>query len=98
MKAGSIVINCHDGERWWTAVIDAGNVGDANKIKNYIKHKEITKTSLITHSVPIQIKITKVDSLIFLLIHKWRYAIFIFAGRTLLCGKIIGGCSIKQAH
>lgn len=42
--ADAIVINCHDGERWWTAVIDAGNVGDANKIKTYVKHKENNKS------------------------------------------------------
>lgn len=41
--ADAIVINYHDGRRWWTAVVDAGNVGDANKVKTYIKHKENNK-------------------------------------------------------
>lgn len=36
--ADAIVINYHDNFRWWTIVVDAGNVGDGNKIKNYIKH------------------------------------------------------------
>lgn len=42
--ADAIVINYHNGERWWTAVIDAGNVGDANKVKTYIKHKKNNKS------------------------------------------------------
>ena len=29
--ADAIVVNYHDGYQWWTAVVDAGNVGDANK-------------------------------------------------------------------
>ena len=41
--ADAIVINYHDGNRWWTAVVDAGNVGDANKVKPYVKHKEGNK-------------------------------------------------------
>lgn len=41
--ADAIVINYHDGNRWWTAVVDAGNVGDANKVKVYVKHKENNK-------------------------------------------------------
>lgn len=41
--ADAIVINYHDGNRWWTAVVDAGNVGDANKVKTYVKHKENNK-------------------------------------------------------
>ena len=41
--ADAIVINYHDGNRWWTAVVDAGNVGDANKVKSYVKHKENNK-------------------------------------------------------
>lgn len=41
--ADAIVINYHDGNHWWTAVIDAGNVGDANKVKAHIKHKEQNK-------------------------------------------------------
>ena len=44
--ADAIVINCHDGERWWTAVIDAGNVGDANKIT---KVSHLPKKSFISH-------------------------------------------------
>lgn len=36
--ADAIVINYHDNFRWWTIVVDAGNVGDGNKIKNCIKH------------------------------------------------------------
>ena len=41
--ADAIVINYHDGYRWWTAVVDAGNVGDGNKVKHYVKHKENNK-------------------------------------------------------
>ena len=41
--ADAIVVNYHDGYRWWTAVVDAGNVGDANKVKVYVKHKENNK-------------------------------------------------------
>lgn len=36
--ADAIVINYHDGERCWTAVVDAGNVGDAAEVKRHIKH------------------------------------------------------------
>ena len=36
--ADAIVINYRDGERWWTAVVDAGNVGDAAEVKRHIKH------------------------------------------------------------
>lgn len=36
--ADAIVINYHDDYRWWTAVVDAGNVGDGVKVKRYIKH------------------------------------------------------------
>lgn len=38
--ADAIVINYHDGSRWWTAVVDAGNVGDGKKVKSYIRHIE----------------------------------------------------------
>lgn len=41
--ADAIVINYSedsDSNRWLTAVVDAGNVGDANKIKDYVRHKE----------------------------------------------------------
>ena len=38
--ADAIVINYHDGLRWWTSVVDAGNVGDGLKVKSYIKHRE----------------------------------------------------------
>lgn len=38
--ADAIVINYHDDQRWWTAVVDAGNVGDGQKVKNNIKHME----------------------------------------------------------
>lgn len=41
--ADAIVINYHDGNRWWTAVVDAGNVGDENKVKAYVKHKDNNK-------------------------------------------------------
>lgn len=41
--ADAIVVNYHDGYQWWTAVVDAGNVGDANKVKVYVKHKENNK-------------------------------------------------------
>lgn len=36
--ADALVINYHDGMRWWTALVDAGNVGDGSKVKPYIKH------------------------------------------------------------
>lgn len=37
--ADAIVINYQDDNtRWWTIVVDAGNVGDGKKIKRYIKH------------------------------------------------------------
>lgn len=38
--ADALVINykANDNDRWWTAVIDAGNVGDSEKIKAQIKH------------------------------------------------------------
>lgn len=36
--ADAIVINYHDGYRWLTAVVDAGNVSDSEKIKKYIEH------------------------------------------------------------
>lgn len=38
--ADAIVVNYEDGKGWITAVIDAGNVGDGEKVKNYIKHRE----------------------------------------------------------
>jgi beta-lactamase superfamily II metal-dependent hydrolase len=38
--ADAIVINYHDGNRWWTVLVDAGNVGDGRKVKPYIKHIE----------------------------------------------------------
>lgn len=38
--ADALVINYHDGMRWCTAVVDAGNVGDGSKVKPYIKHVE----------------------------------------------------------
>lgn len=38
--ADALVINYHDGLRWWTAVVDAGNVGDSSKIKPFVKHIE----------------------------------------------------------
>lgn len=41
--ADAIVINYHDGNRWWTAVVDAGNVGDSNSVKAHVKHKENNK-------------------------------------------------------
>ena len=41
--ADAIVINYHDGNRWWTAVVDAGNVGDGNKVKTYVRHEENNK-------------------------------------------------------
>lgn len=37
--ADAIVINYEHGEGVYTAVIDAGNVGDGYKLKQYIKHK-----------------------------------------------------------
>lgn len=37
--ADAIVINYKDENlRWWTIVVDAGNVGDGKLVKNYIKH------------------------------------------------------------
>lgn len=41
--ADAIVINYHDDKHWWTALIDAGNIGDAKKVKPYVKHKENSK-------------------------------------------------------
>lgn len=41
--ADAIVINYYDDNRCWTAVVDAGNVGDARKVKSYVKHKENNK-------------------------------------------------------
>lgn len=41
--ADAIVINYHDGYRWWTAVVDAGNVGDGYKVKTFVRHKENNK-------------------------------------------------------
>ena len=38
--ADALVINYHDGLRWWTVVVDAGNVGDGSKVKSYVKHIE----------------------------------------------------------
>ena len=38
--ADAIVINYHDDFRWWTIVVDAGNVGDGKKVKGYVKHEE----------------------------------------------------------
>lgn len=38
--ADALVINYHDGLRWWTALVDAGNVGDGVKVKSYVRHKE----------------------------------------------------------
>lgn len=37
--ADAIVINYRNDNRWVTAVIDAGNVGDGVKVKTYIKHQ-----------------------------------------------------------
>lgn len=37
--ADAIVINYrNDDNRWWTIIVDAGNVGDGAKVKSYIKH------------------------------------------------------------
>ena len=40
--ADALVINykANDIDRWWTAVVDAGNVGDSEKVKEVIKHQE----------------------------------------------------------
>lgn len=38
--ADAIVINYYDNLRWWTAVVDAGNVGDGPKVKRFVKHIE----------------------------------------------------------
>lgn len=39
--ADAIVINYRDNSnRWWTIVVDAGNVGDGAMVKSYIKHVE----------------------------------------------------------
>ena len=38
--ADALVINYHDGLRWWTAVVDAGNIGDGSGIKPFIRHEE----------------------------------------------------------
>lgn len=40
--ADALVINykANDSDRWWTAVIDAGNVGDSGKVKDRIRHVE----------------------------------------------------------
>ncbi len=38
--ADALVINYYNGLRWWTAVVDAGNVGDGSKVKTYVKHIE----------------------------------------------------------
>ena len=40
--ADALVINykANDFDRWWTAVIDSGNVGDSEKVKAQIKHIE----------------------------------------------------------
>ena len=38
--ADAIVINYYDDLRWWTAVVDAGNVGDGSKVKRFVKHVE----------------------------------------------------------
>jgi hypothetical protein len=65
--ADAIVINYHDGARWWTAVVDAGNVGDANSVKKHpnpavvhylSKHCNVYSTSkcngaLIYQSAPV---------------------------------------------
>lgn len=38
--ADAIVINYYDDLRWWTAVVDAGNVGDGSEVKRFVKHVE----------------------------------------------------------
>lgn len=40
--ADALVINykANDNDRWWTAVIDAGNVDDSEKVKDLIRHIE----------------------------------------------------------
>jgi len=40
--ADALVINykANDNDRWWTAVVDAGNVGDSNKVKKQVRHIE----------------------------------------------------------
>ena len=38
--ADAIVINYYDEQHCWTAVVDAGNVGDGQKVKDNIKHVE----------------------------------------------------------
>ncbi len=39
--ADAIVINYREeNSRWWTIVVDAGNVSDGAKVKQYIRHKE----------------------------------------------------------
>ena len=51
--ADALVINYHNGLRWWTAVVDAGNVGDGSKVKTYVKHIEygryVIDYSICTH-------------------------------------------------
>ena len=53
---------------------------------------------LTTLSALILIKITKVDSLIYLPIHRWKSAIFLFADLTSLCEMILEGCSIMSVN
>ena len=49
--ADAIVINYKgNDERWWTAVVDAGNVGDGSKIKRYVKHIDGT-TYVIDYAI-----------------------------------------------
>ena len=40
--ADALVINykANDNDRWWTAVVDAGNVGDSDKVKKLVRHIE----------------------------------------------------------
>ena len=40
--ADALIINykSNENDRWWTAVVDAGNIGDSPKIKQQIKHIE----------------------------------------------------------
>lgn len=52
--ADAIVINYKDeNSHWWTVVVDAGNVGDGNLVKEYIKHicngKYIIDYAVCTH-------------------------------------------------
>lgn len=96
--ADAIVVNYHDGYQWWTAVVDAGNVGDANKVKVYVKHKENNKYVIDYAFCTHPDKDHKGGFFDLLTDSQVEICNFLFADLTSLCEMILEGCSIMSVN